>query len=46
MSRANLFLDSSALFAGVASPVGAARALILLAEANLITITISEQVIT
>lgn len=46
MSRANLFLDSSALFAGVASPVGAARALILLAEADLITITISDQVIT
>jgi predicted nucleic acid-binding protein len=46
MPRANLFLDSSALFAGVASPLGAARALLQLAEANLITITVSEQVIT
>ncbi|HET7087306.1 MAG TPA: PIN domain-containing protein [Anaerolineae bacterium] len=45
MSRANLFLDSSALFAGVVSPSGAARALLLLAEAGAITITISEQVI-
>lgn len=45
MSRIDLFLDSSALFAGVASSTGAARALLLLAEADQITITISEQVI-
>jgi predicted nucleic acid-binding protein len=45
MSKANLFLDSSALFAGVISSTGAARALLLLAEAEQITITISEQVV-
>jgi predicted nucleic acid-binding protein len=45
MSRPDLFLDSSALFAGVVSPNGAARALLLLAEAGLIIITISEQVV-
>jgi len=45
MPRPDLFLDSSALFAGVVSPVGAARALLLLAEAGLLTITISEQVV-
>jgi predicted nucleic acid-binding protein len=45
MSRPDLFLDSSALFSGVISPGGAARALLLLAEAELITITVSEQVI-
>ena len=32
MSKARLFLDSSALFAGVASPSGAARVLLLLGE--------------
>ena len=46
MSRIDVFLDSSALFAGVASSTGAARALLLLAEADRITITVSEQVIT
>ena len=45
MPSPNLFLDSSALFAGVVSPSGAARALLLLAEAGLITITVSEQVV-
>jgi predicted nucleic acid-binding protein len=45
MSRPDLFLDSSALFAGVVSPNGAARALLLLAEAGLVTITVSEQVV-
>ena len=45
MPKPDLFLDSSALFAGVASPTGAARALLALAEAGLITITVSEQVI-
>ena len=45
MPRANLFLDSSALFAGVASSTGAARVLLELGEYGLVTITISEQVI-
>jgi predicted nucleic acid-binding protein len=45
MPGPNLFLDSSALFAGVVSPSGAARALLLLAEAGLIDITICEQVV-
>jgi len=45
MTRPHLFLDSSALFAGVVSADGASRALLLLAEANRITITISEQVV-
>jgi predicted nucleic acid-binding protein len=45
MSRIEVFLDSSALFAGIASPTGAARALLLLGEAEQITITVSEQVV-
>ena len=45
MSRPNLFLDSSALFAGVVSSDGAARVLLLLAEARQVTITVSEQVV-
>jgi hypothetical protein len=45
MSRPDLFLDSSALFAGVVSLDGAARVLLLLAEAGLVTVTISEQVV-
>ncbi len=45
MSKANLFLDSSALFAGIISSSGAARALLLLAESDQITITLSEQVV-
>lgn len=40
-----LFFDASALFAGVVSAVGAARALLLLSEAGVIAITVSEQVI-
>jgi predicted nucleic acid-binding protein len=43
--RPELFFDASALFAGVASPSGAARALLLLSEARAITIIVSEQVI-
>lgn len=46
MPEANLFLDSSALFAGIVSASGAARALLLLAESGHITVTISEQVVT
>lgn len=45
MSKLNLFLDSSALFTGIASRTGAARTLLLLAESEHIRITISEQVI-
>lgn len=45
MSKVNLFLDSSALFAGVVSPNGAARVLLLLAETEEIYMTVSEQVI-
>ncbi|MCG2768478.1 MAG: PIN domain-containing protein [Chloroflexota bacterium] len=45
MSKPSLFLDSSALFAGVVSASGASRALLLLTEAKLVTITISEQVL-
>jgi len=45
MSRINLFLDSSALFAGIASSTGAARVLLLLAETEHLTLTISEQVV-
>jgi predicted nucleic acid-binding protein len=43
MPSPNLFLDSSALFAGIASPTGAARALLLLGETQQIQLTISEQ---
>jgi predicted nucleic acid-binding protein len=46
MPEINLFLDSSALFAGVISAIDAARALLLLAECEQISITISEQVVT
>jgi predicted nucleic acid-binding protein len=45
MSRPDVFLDSSALFAGIVSAEGAARALLMMAEAGLLTITVSEQVI-
>jgi hypothetical protein len=43
--RTDLFFDASALFAGVVSAAGAARALLLLSEGRAITITVSEQVI-
>jgi predicted nucleic acid-binding protein len=45
MPEINLFLDSSALVAGIISAKGAARALLLLAEAGQIAVTISEQVL-
>jgi predicted nucleic acid-binding protein len=45
MLRPELFLDSSALFAGVVSPDGAARVLLLMVEAGLVTVTVSEQVV-
>lgn len=43
--RPQLFFDASALFAGVISAVGAARALLLLSETGAIAITVSQQVI-
>ena len=46
MSKAKLFLDSDALFAGVASPSGTARVLLLLGETGQIALFVSEQVIT
>ena len=45
MTRSRLFLDSSALFAGVASGTGPARALLLLAEAGIVEIVVSEQIV-
>jgi predicted nucleic acid-binding protein len=45
MPKLNLFLDSSALFTGIASETGAARVLLLLAEIEHVTVTISEQVV-
>ncbi|PIU91895.1 MAG: DNA-binding protein [Anaerolineae bacterium CG_4_9_14_0_8_um_filter_58_9] len=45
MSKNNLFLDSSVVVAGAISTSGAANALFMLAVAEKISITISEQVI-
>jgi len=45
MPEINLFLDSSALIAGIVSAEGASRALLLLAESGHIALTISEQVL-
>jgi predicted nucleic acid-binding protein len=45
MPGPDLFFDSSALFAGVVSASGASRALLLLAEAGLVSIIVSEQVV-
>jgi len=45
MPEINLFMDSSALIAGIVSSKCAARALLLLAEGGQITVTISEQVL-
>ena len=46
MSRIKIFLDISALIAGVISPTGATRALLMLSEVGKIDLLISEQVIT
>ena len=46
MPEINLFLDSSALMAGIVSAKGASRVLLLLAENGHIAVTISEQVVT
>ena len=45
MPTLRLFLDSSALIAGIVSPKGAARALLLLGEAEKLMLILSEQVI-
>jgi predicted nucleic acid-binding protein len=45
MSNSRLFLDSRALFAGIASPNGAARVLLLLGESGQVRLIVSEQVI-
>jgi predicted nucleic acid-binding protein len=45
MTSPDLFFDSSALFAGIISASGASRALLLLAEAGQVAITVSEQVV-
>ena len=45
MPKIDLFLDSSALMAGIISAQGAARALLLLGEDEKIILTVSEQVI-
>ncbi len=45
MSKPDVFLDNSALFAGIVSAKGAARVLLVLAEAEVITVTVSEQVL-
>jgi predicted nucleic acid-binding protein len=45
MTSPELFFDSSAFFAGIVSASGASRALLLLAEAGQVAITVSEQVV-
>jgi predicted nucleic acid-binding protein len=45
MSKPDLFIDSSALFPMLTSAKGASNALLSLAEANAIKMTISEQVV-
>lgn len=45
MPKIDIFLDSSALMAGIISGQGAARALLLLGEDGKILLTVSEQVI-
>lgn len=44
MVNPELFFDTSALFSGIISPTGAARALLILAEAGRVNLTISMQV--
>lgn len=43
--RPRIFLDSSALIAGLASPAGASNVILCLAEAELVTLVLSEQVL-
>jgi predicted nucleic acid-binding protein len=46
VKRWRVFLDTSALIAGVVSPTGAAREVLRLAEARLIELVVSRQVLT
>jgi predicted nucleic acid-binding protein len=46
VKRWRVFLDTSALIAGIASPTGAAREVLRLAEAHLIELVVSRQVLT
>jgi predicted nucleic acid-binding protein len=43
--RPRVFLDTSALLAGLASPTGASNVILTLAEAELLTLVVSEQVL-
>jgi predicted nucleic acid-binding protein len=43
--KPRVFLDSSALIAGLASPTGASNAILTLAEAEIITLVVSEEVL-
>jgi predicted nucleic acid-binding protein len=45
MSKAKLFLDSSALMAGVISSAGAARVLLVMSETGKVTLLVNEHVI-
>jgi predicted nucleic acid-binding protein len=45
MSNIKIFLDSSALIAGIVSDQGGARALLMLGEAEILTLIVSEQVL-
>lgn len=46
MPAAKLFLDSSVLVTGIASPTGAGRVLLLLGETSQVELIVSQQVIT
>ena len=43
--RPRVFLDTSALIAGLASPTGASNVILSLAEAQLVTLVVSEEVL-
>lgn len=45
MKKVNIFLDSSALIAGVLSPIGAAHSLLMFGEDETILLTVSEWVV-
>ncbi|NJN54616.1 MAG: PIN domain-containing protein [Anaerolineae bacterium] len=46
MSTPDIFLDTSALFAGIWSPTGGARMLLKLGEAGVVQLVVSSQVLT
>ena len=45
MTKANIFLDSSALIAGILSETGAAHVLLQLGESEYVELTVSEWVV-